>query len=64
MLKADLNERDAYRALFAFGGTLSGLDPGQVPNIAAAIVNARLFTREIVNLLRANAKVSKVDEVA
>lgn len=64
MLKTDLNERDAYRALFAFGGTLSGLDTSQVSNIAAAIVNARLLTREIVNLLKANAKVSKMGEVA
>jgi chromosome partitioning protein len=64
MLKTDLNERDAYRALFAFGGTLSGLDPSQVSNIAAALLNARLLTQEIVSLLKANAKVSKVGEVA
>ena len=64
MLKTDLNERDAYRALFAFGGTLSALDSSQVSNIAAAIVNARLFAREVVTLLKANAKASKVGEVA
>ena len=64
MLKTDLNERDAYRALFAFGGTLSGLAPTQVSNIAAAILNARLLTQEIVSLLKANAKVSKMGEVA
>ena len=46
MLKTHLNERDAYRALFAFGGALSGLDPAQVSNIAAAIANARLFADE------------------
>jgi chromosome partitioning protein len=64
MLKTYLNERDAYRALFAFGGTLSGLDPSQVSNIAAALLNARLLTQEIVSLLKVNAKVSKVGEVA
>jgi chromosome partitioning protein len=64
MLKTDLNERDAYRALFAFGGTLSGLAPSQDSNIAAAILNARLLTQEIVSLLKANAKVSKMGEVA
>ena len=64
MLKTDLNERDAYRALFAFGGTLAGLDPTQVSNIAAAIVNARLFAREVVGLLKATANLPKVNEVA
>jgi chromosome partitioning protein len=66
MLKAQLNERDAYRALFAFGGTLAGLDPSQVSNIAAAIMNARIFTTEIVHLLKEKTAAPKagVEEVA
>jgi chromosome partitioning protein len=63
MLNTDLNERDAYRALFAFGGTLAGLNPAQVSNITAALLNARLFTREVVELLKTNASVSKSQEV-
>jgi len=38
MFDTQLSERDAYRALFAFGGVLSGLDTDQVSNIAAAIL--------------------------
>jgi len=64
MLNAQLSERDAYRALFAFGGTLSGLDPAQVSNIAAALLNARVFTQEVVTMLKASAPVSKTEEVA
>jgi chromosome partitioning protein len=64
MFKTHLNERDAYRALFAFGGTLSALDPAQVSNIPAAIANARLFANEIVNKLKPKTPVSRVEEVA
>jgi chromosome partitioning protein len=53
VLAAEIHERDAYRALFSFGGTLRGLDPAQVTNIAAAILNARLFTSEVVTMLKA-----------
>lgn len=52
ILETPLNERDAYRALFAFGGTLKGLDPTQVSNIPAAILNAYNFTREVVEILK------------
>jgi chromosome partitioning protein len=64
MLGAQLNERDAYRALFAFGGTLSGLDPTQVSNVPAAIMNARIFTTDVVNLLKAKSPAPKAEEVA
>jgi chromosome partitioning protein len=64
MLNAQLSEREAFRSLFAFGGTLSGLDTSQVPNIPAAILNARIFTTEIVNLLKAKTASPKVEEVA
>src|SRR6476469_310677 len=37
--KTQIHEREAYRAIFAFGGTLAGLDPTQVSNIASAMVN-------------------------
>ena len=71
MLKTQLSERDAYRALFAFGGTLSGLDSAQVSNIAAALLNARVLTQEVVTMLKAHtpnskaeAPASKAEEVA
>ena len=52
VLKTQINERDAFRALFSFGGTLSGLDAAQVSNIKAAIVNARAFAAEILVMLK------------
>jgi chromosome partitioning protein len=64
MLQTQLAEREAFRALFAFGGTLSGLDTSQVSNVAAAIMNARIYSNEIVNLLKAKVSLSKVEEVA
>jgi chromosome partitioning protein len=64
MLRTHLHEREAYRALFAFGGTLTGLDPTQVANIPAALANARLFANDIVNMLKKKASVSHVEEVA
>jgi chromosome partitioning protein len=45
-------ERAAYRALFAYGGTLSALDPTQVSGIVAAVENARAFADETVALLQ------------
>jgi chromosome partitioning protein len=53
VLHAQLHERDAYRAIFAFGGGLSNLDPAQVTNIPAATANARAFAAEVVGMLKA-----------
>jgi chromosome partitioning protein len=64
MLKTHLNEREAFRALFAFGGTLAGLDTSQVPNVTAAIMNARIYANEVVNMLKTKAPVAKAEEVA
>jgi chromosome partitioning protein len=64
MLSGHLNERDAYRAVFAFGGSLSSLDPQQVSNVPAAIANARIFTGEIINLLKVKAPTEKTEEMA
>ena len=48
-------ERAAFRAIFSYGGTLSGLDGSQVSNVKAAQQNARSFAAEVVALLKANA---------
>lgn len=47
-----LNERDAFRAMFSFGLGLDELDPEEVPNIAKAQVNARAFAKEVLEDLR------------
>jgi chromosome partitioning protein len=52
MFDIQIHEREAYRAMFAFGGTLSGLDPKEVTNIRAAVTNARAFVAEVLTLLK------------
>jgi chromosome partitioning protein len=52
-LNTHLHEREAYRALFSFGGTLENLDRRQVSNLDAAIANARTFAAEVVSMLAA-----------
>lgn len=53
--KTSMNERDAFRAIFAFGGSLSNLDPSQVSNVPAAVANARAFAAEVISLLKPSA---------
>lgn len=59
MFGTAIHERDAYRALFSFGGTLAGLKGEQVGNIPAAMKNAHEFVAETVGMLT-----HKVAEVA
>ena len=51
------HEREAFKAIFSFGGTLESLNAKQVANLPAAIQNARILTEEIVTLLRGNQEV-------
>jgi len=55
VLKTELHEREAYRAMFSFQQPLEKLDPADVSNIDKAIVNAERLTSEILDLLRQNA---------
>jgi chromosome partitioning protein len=50
--ETQLHEREAYRALFSFGGTLETLEPGQVGNLDKAIANARAYAAEVVAMLK------------
>jgi chromosome partitioning protein len=52
VFNARINEREAYRAIFSFGGCLSDLDPAQVRNIPAAVENAQAFAAEVVTMLK------------
>jgi chromosome partitioning protein len=47
-----LHDREAYRALFSYGGTLQGLKNKGVRNIEAAQGNARALAAEIVERLK------------
>jgi chromosome partitioning protein len=51
ILGTALHERDAFRAIFSFGGTLSDLNAGLVSNVPAAVKNAREFMAEVVSML-------------
>lgn len=64
VLATALHERDAFRAIFSFGGTLSALKPELVPNIPASIKNAREFTAELVSILSRRAASAPTAEVA
>jgi chromosome partitioning protein len=63
-LRTQMQEREAFRAIFSFGGTLESLDDSQVSNREAAIRNARELAGEILTLLRQNTESSLVQEVA
>jgi chromosome partitioning protein len=63
MFGCQIHEREAYRAVFAFGGTLAGLDTSQVSNIAAAILNAKIFAGEVIEMLKEHAPARR-EEVA
>jgi chromosome partitioning protein len=52
-LGVHMHEREAFRAIFSFGGTLESLNPKVVSNLAAAVTNARALVAEVVSLLRA-----------
>ena len=62
--ETQMHEREAFRAIFSFGGTLDSLDPTQVSNLQAALANARAFAGEVVAMLRQSATPSLKVEVA
>ena len=64
MFGTQIHEREAYRAVFAFGGTLASLDSSQVANLPAARQNARAFAGEVIETLKKSATAKKQEEVA
>lgn len=56
VLAVRLYDREAFRAIFSFGGSLATLSDKGVGNLAAAKANARDFAAEVVARLRASAK--------
>ena len=51
MLQTELNERDAFRAVFSFRQTLDGLSPADVPNLDKAKLNVLKFVEEVFERL-------------
>ncbi len=64
MFEIQIVERAAFRAIFSFGGTLMSLDPKQVSNIKAAIVNARAYAAELLAVLKRAPASTGTREVA
>jgi chromosome partitioning protein len=52
VLKTQLHEREAFRAVFSFRERLKKLDPGDVANIERAVANVEELVREIVEVFR------------
>jgi chromosome partitioning protein len=59
VLRTRLYDREAYRALFSYGGTLAGLAGRGVSNLDGAVRNARDFAGEILTQLRRPAAAAK-----
>jgi chromosome partitioning protein len=52
VLETELNERDAFKAVFSFQQTLDGLNPADVPNLDKAKINVWEFVEEVVERLK------------
>lgn len=52
VLETELNERDAYRAVFSFQQTLEDLNPGDVANLDKAKLNVWEFVHEVVERIK------------
>ena len=64
-LRTQLHQREAFRAIFSFGGTVEALDANQViSNRKSAIKNAHELAGEIVAMLRQEMASALVEEVA
>ncbi|MCB1651364.1 MAG: ParA family protein [Alphaproteobacteria bacterium] len=55
-LQAEINDRDAFSALFNIGGTIHDLKTSDVNNITAAKENANVYAEEVVRILRESKK--------
>lgn len=52
VFNTELNEREAFRAMFSFRQPLAGLSGSDVANLDKAIVNAEQFAQEVIATLR------------
>lgn len=52
LFDVQLIEREAFRAIFSFGGGLSNLNPKEVGGLNGAIINARAFASEVIERIR------------
>jgi chromosome partitioning protein len=62
VLETELNERDAFKAVFSFRQTLDGLNPKDVPNLDKAKMNVLKFVEEVAARLQAEQGDRNEDE--
>lgn len=53
VLPVELIEREAFRAIFSFGGTLHSIPAGEVGGLDKAIDNSRSLLRSVIDVLEA-----------
>lgn len=58
VLDSELNEREAFKSVFAFRETLDGLDPKEVANLDKARQNVEEFAAEILEQVAAKGRAS------
>lgn len=63
VFEIQLNEREAFRAVFSFQQTLENLDPRDVSNLDKAQANAEQFAAEVIQRLR-SARIPSQTETA
>ncbi|NGM24298.1 ParA family protein [Roseomonas stagni] len=56
VLNTQMHEREAFRAIFSFGGVLQSLNANQVSGLDAAMKNAQALAVEVVDLLKGAAR--------
>jgi chromosome partitioning protein len=64
VFETELNERDAFKAVFSFQQTLDGLSAADVPNLDKARLNVLEFTHEVVERISAAQGSRKENEKA
>jgi len=64
VLHTELNERDAFKAVFAFRQTLDGLNPAEVSNLDKAKLNVLKFVEEVFERLAEEEGAKKENENA
>lgn len=52
IFKTEINERDAFSAIFSVGGSVRSLNPKEVNNLEAAINNVNDFTAEVIHKIK------------
>jgi chromosome partitioning protein len=64
VFETELNERDAFKAVFSFQLTLDDLSPAEVSNLDKAKANVDAFMRELIERVAGQGELSRHDNTA